>query len=464
MMTRTIAAVLSSAGLAFSAQCWADTHEELSENIPQWLAELDVPGASVSVIDLKSGEEAWFGAFGDTGRGEKVTLNTVYNVASLTKPVFSMMVLQLVADGALDLDQTLSEYHTDKDLDDDERRHMLTPRILLSHQSGLTNSRGSGKLAFEFTPGTKTRYSGEGFNYLLNAVVAKTEVPFQRLMDKHVLRRAQMTRTSFGWQPWIESNVALGHDIQLTPIEVQDLKQRVPNAAANMFTTIGDYTRFAEWVLRGANLPRHLLQEMRTPQASHDTPWDIGLGWFLMPEGREMILHHSGIDVGYYTLCVLLPERQQGVVVLTNGDNGELLARRVLEASIPNGALFNQQSAKQKLSFLRYMSPMDLVETIPDIVKSPAHMETMFLAITGEAMQNEDNGLATESLALADSTFKAFVRNMRNGDIGPESAKLVLERIIDRTENGPRVRIIHKEEFGVIVDETRRILGRGVPE
>lgn len=107
--------------------------------------------------------------FGELKPNISAPHNTIFNVASLTKPVTAIVALKLVSQGKWNLDEPLYHYWTDADVAKDANHKILTSRHVLSHQSGFPNWRLD-KLQFEFTPGTKYQYSGEGFEYLRKAL------------------------------------------------------------------------------------------------------------------------------------------------------------------------------------------------------------------------------------------------------------------------------------------------------
>jgi CubicO group peptidase (beta-lactamase class C family) len=101
--------------------------------------------------------------------GEKVNDLTLYEAASITKPVFAFAVQRLAERGVIDLDKPLYLYLPYEDIAYDDRYKLMTARHVLTHRTGFPNWRSmneDGKLNLKFTPGTGYGYSGEGFEYL----------------------------------------------------------------------------------------------------------------------------------------------------------------------------------------------------------------------------------------------------------------------------------------------------------
>src|SRR6202161_3484933 len=85
---------------------------------------------------------AWPAFYGEQSRGVPATTKTLYNMASLTKPVTAETVLRLASAGKLSLNESMSPFWLDPDIRDDPWSKLLTPRLCLSHQTGFANWRG----------------------------------------------------------------------------------------------------------------------------------------------------------------------------------------------------------------------------------------------------------------------------------------------------------------------------------
>jgi CubicO group peptidase (beta-lactamase class C family) len=122
---------------------------------------------------IRKGKTSWVRGFGvnETKKGAPVTEDTIFEAASLSKPVFAYGVLKLVEQRKLGLDVPLTTYLPKPYIQDDDRLNKITARIVLSHRTGFPNWRGDGKpLAIHFTPGERFSNSGEGYIYLQHVV------------------------------------------------------------------------------------------------------------------------------------------------------------------------------------------------------------------------------------------------------------------------------------------------------
>lgn len=311
-----------------------------ADSMRVWMTRAHVPGVEVGYIE--AGKVVETRAFGEVRPGVPLTTDAFFNVASLTKPVTAATALRLVNAGALSLDEPVARYWTDPEIAGNPWTLELTPRLLLSHQSGFANWRRlmpDKKLGFLFEPGAKYSYSGEGFEYLRRVLDRKFGTSLQKLADSLVFSPARMHETTYGWNPAADSmRFAMGHDTAGAVIYSDKRTTAEPNAADWLVTTIGDYSRFGAYVLNGAGISPAVFAEMKKPQVQFpgSASEAMGLGWEIMkrPVGDDPILLHSGSDDGIKTMIVLLPRSHRGIVVFTSGDGGMSVVLDVLRTSL----------------------------------------------------------------------------------------------------------------------------------
>jgi CubicO group peptidase (beta-lactamase class C family) len=309
------------------------------DSIRAWLARYHVPAVAIGIIESNKIKSIDY--YGEIRPGSPASAETIWNVASLTKPVTAMTVMSLVNKGEFDLDEPVSKYFIDPDIKDDPRAGKLTARIILSHQTGFKNWRRmepDKKLAFHFEPGTRFGYSGAGYEYLRMALKKKFNKPLEELANEAILIPAGMKDTHFGWSDGLDSTrFAAGCNENGVPY---DSKYRGNNAADWLVTTMGDYCRFALYVMNGAGVSGKLFDEITRIQVNFDTlsahkDNGMGLGWEAirnLPDG-EYAVTHDGSDPGIATIVLLLPNSKRGIVIFTNGDKGQKLIENILKRS-----------------------------------------------------------------------------------------------------------------------------------
>jgi CubicO group peptidase (beta-lactamase class C family) len=320
-----------------------------------------VPGLGIAI--LNRGEIVYQCGFGfrDVEQRLPLTDTTVMYAASFTKSMFAYTVMQLVAEGRLDLDRTidrdlpkpLPEYEKYADLAGDERWRRITPRMLLSHTAGFPNWRflmDDQKLRIVFDPGSRYAYSGEGINLLQFVMEEGMGMNVDSLMRQRVFDRFGMRRTSMTWRADFEGEYAIGYDEAGKPLGHH--RRTAARTAGSADTDLAGMARFLRGVLRGDGLPPTAREEMLRPQvrihSAHQFPslntatttrddaiaLSYGLGWGLMRTPYGPAFFKEGHDDGWENYMVAFDGPKTGIVIMTNSSNGEGIFRELLATLI----------------------------------------------------------------------------------------------------------------------------------
>lgn len=285
------------------------------------MSEHKVPGLSMAFV--ADGSVKWASALGvkRAGQDEPVSEHTVFEAASLSKPLFALGVLHLCERGDLNLDLPLTSYVDERILKDDPRLDLITTRVVLSHTTGLPNWR-KGDLTINAEPGTKFGYSGEGFMYLQKAVERITGLGLEEFMKAGTMGPLGMTRSSYLFTAEGSADFATGHDKDGLPQPKRQWRDAM--SAASLHTTPADYSRFLAHFMESGDACLH---EACRPQIRITDSVSWGLGWGLEHTAADDWLWHWG-DNGPFKAFVLASLRQRsGLVVMTNGANGLLCCR-----------------------------------------------------------------------------------------------------------------------------------------
>jgi len=296
---------------------------ENDNEIRKWLNENKVPTLGIGVIE--NGKLQQVKVFGEITKGVAAPYNTIFNVASLTKPVTAMVALKLVSLGKWNLDEPVYKYWTDPDIANDQRNKKLTTRLILSHQTGFPNWRWmneSKKLNFQFEPGTKYQYSGEGMEYLRKALEKKFNKSLQQLANELIFQPTKMSDTRYIWDKNVDtSRLAIGYDKNGNSYET--IKNKTPNAADDLLTTIEDYGKFLVSVMNSDGLTKKVFEEMTSNQVATPKGKHFGLGFEIYDLGNEeFALSHGGSDNGVQTIFFIFPKSKNGLLIFTNSDTG----------------------------------------------------------------------------------------------------------------------------------------------
>jgi CubicO group peptidase (beta-lactamase class C family) len=311
----------------FSHHVSADStyREQLEKQIPVLMRKARIPGLAIAVIH--PGKETWTGTFGyqNTHRKILMTEESVFEAASLSKPVFAYLMIKLVEDGVLDLDTPFLEkvpetyliktfFHT---RDYDDRYRQITLRMVLSHQTGLPNWRaGEEAPAFVSSPGKEFIYSGEGLMFAQRAVEYLTGVSLERLMEEKVFRPLGMTRSCYVWKKEFRHDFAVGYDMRGKESKKEKMKQAM--APYSIYTTVNDYACFLKALIDGRGLQPGTMEEMLCVQirVSPSIGWGLGVG--VQETGRGIIYWHWGDNANFRNFVAWNPEEKKGVVYFTN--------------------------------------------------------------------------------------------------------------------------------------------------
>lgn len=319
-----------------------------SPDIEKLMAQNNIICTGIGII--QNGKLTNAQVYGELQKGITAPKNTIFNVASMTKPVVAMLTLKLVNSNQWNLDEPLAKYWTDPDVTNDPRSKQLTTRHVLTHQTGFVNWRWlhpTKKLAFDFDPGTKFQYSGEGFEYLKNALEKKFNKSLVQLAQEHIFDPLQMNDSRLIWNDSIEPRYAANHNREGKAV-YKTVKRTEPSAADDLLTTVDDYGKFCIAVMNGFGLDKKIYADMVRPQVEMRKNVFMGLGWQVVPLGNnEFVLGHDGGDEGVKTIALFNPVSKDGLIFLTNSDNGFSIAPRVFTDMMPNGAEIVQKLTGQ---------------------------------------------------------------------------------------------------------------------
>ncbi len=313
------------------------------EELTRLMHHFSIPGLSMVTLKEGSVHSSVFLGEADASEGVPVGSDTLFEAASISKPVFAFYVLMLAEQGRLDVDRPLNDYLPTPYLDD-SRIKKVTARHVLTHTSGLPNWRPEGKaLTFGFDPGERFSYSGEGFVYLQHVVESIMGDKMDVFLNEAVLTPLGMADSSYTWREDFEGRMALGHDDKGHPVERRQFD--TPNAAYSLVTTPEDFSRFMSFLLQSPEKAGTLLSSegiaaylspavqvndlmpwsKRWPEgAFHLHPkvyWGLGIGLQQTESGYGF--WHWGDNGQFHAFCVGNPEARSGLMVMVNGEKGK---------------------------------------------------------------------------------------------------------------------------------------------
>ena len=318
----------------------------------------DVPGVSIAVID--DGEIAWAHGFGTLEDENDIPVSdtTLFQAASISKPITATGALRLVQEGELHLDNDVNDALTSWSLDWNKQNNedIVTLRQLLNHTAGLSVHGFPGyadgtpipelKDILDGSGGTNTepvevisppdmyeQYSGGGYTILQQMIMDVTETEFDEVMEDYVLAPIGMKHSTFSQAAPDETGREIAHAHVAGSVVPGGYHRYPEKAAAGLWTTPTDLARWVQSIQRTANdedetlISYTLLEEMMTPVHGN-----FGLGPQLEGSGDNLRFRHAGANHGYHADMVGYLHQGKGAVVMANADAGSYLIEEVLHS------------------------------------------------------------------------------------------------------------------------------------
>jgi CubicO group peptidase (beta-lactamase class C family) len=318
-----------------------------------------VPGVSVAVLD--GGRIAWAKGYGvmDVETGGVVTPRTLFQAASISKPVAATAALRLVEEGLLDLDAPVNEYLESWKIPNNRftREAPVTLRHLLTHTGGLTvhgfpgyaldaalastlevldgtGPANTDPIRVDTVPGSLWRYSGGGYTIMQQLLEDVTGKPFPEILREKVLDPVGMALSSYE-QPLPPARAEYAASSHLSDGTGGDGKWHLypEMAAAGLWTNPTELAllamelQAAYYGEEGRVLTPEMTRGMFTPGMGG---W--GLGFTILGEGDEARFSHGGSNYGFRAQFTAFLEGGRGIFVMTNGDRGSTLAQEIILA------------------------------------------------------------------------------------------------------------------------------------
>jgi CubicO group peptidase (beta-lactamase class C family) len=316
-----------------------------------------VPGFSIALVDQE--KIAWAQRYGvlEAGGDSLVMEETIFQAASISKPVCAVLALRLVEAGLLDLDADVNQALRSWQVPENEntREKKVTLRGLLSHTAGLSVSGYRGYPAgtprptlrqvldgappaasepvrvFQ-APGEGFTYSGGGYLVVQQLLEDVTGWPLEELAREWIFDPLGMSDSTF--EPVLPDSylfqAATAHKVDGHPVPGK-WHTYPEQAAASLWSTPTDLARLMVEILKshkvesGRVLSPEMTRQMLTPQVG----W-MGLGWVVVEEGGWTRFDHPGWNEGFHSYLAGWPGAGQGVVWMANGENGKLLGQEVV--------------------------------------------------------------------------------------------------------------------------------------
>lgn len=317
---------------------------EMDKFLEEQLDSLKLPALSVAFIT--DGEIVYHRTLGVvTAGGKNTDEQSLFEAASLSKPVFASLALKMVEEGKLDLDKPLHEYAPFPEIAHDERYKRITARMVLDHTTGFPNWRWYDKAPPELNvkekdmymlsdPGTFT-YSGEAYNWLAKVVAHINGLTLKNLDSLFQIKVAQpigLQHSYFTWNPYIGQHKVLGHQggkiFGKSWPSPDDSDSTEFGSASTLHIDANNYAKFLLALLNDKIVKKETVEEMLKMQSHIPKEWapmwgeiqGWSLGFAMEPTDHGMRYSHGGDNGGFQGGCMFYRDKKTGYVFFTNCD------------------------------------------------------------------------------------------------------------------------------------------------
>ena len=313
--------------------------DNLTSELKKIMNAENIPAISIAIIN--DHQVVYHQALGVVNRDtqEPVDDQSMFEAASLSKPIFAYFVMKMVEKGKIDLDKPLVEYlpHPGIAPESQDDAKLITARMVLAHQTGFPNHSNGEPIQLAFTPGTDFMYSGEAYQYLAAIIGQQNGVGWKadlnELFQKEVTKPLQMPHATFVWDEYLAKHKVFGHDEEGNPVDNSPKAGSGDGttffAYSSLHTEANEYAKFIIAMLNEDGLKSKNFDEMLTEQThfKDDNPLkkEVGqTGWglgFAQKVTEEYTMHmHTGNNHDFQSYAMFIPEKKYGLVVFTNSN------------------------------------------------------------------------------------------------------------------------------------------------
>jgi CubicO group peptidase (beta-lactamase class C family) len=350
---RSLTALLTLLLVLVLASCVADSGfdtDRLDEVVVDLMEEHGVPGVGLAVIDDFA--VAYVRSYGDAEPGRPVTPDTLFQAASLSKPVAGLVAAEIAEQGRVDLEADVTTMLTSWTLPPSGYDETITLRMLFAHRAGINVPGFPGYTLSEHLPelgrlllgvrdknepmrvvaqpGAERNYSGGGFLIAQLAIEDHTGLLLEDIVETEVFDVLGMELSTFRlFYPDDREVLAVGYRAGGTEVAGGGWHQYPETAAGSMWTTAEEYAVLVADVMRSYVDDSGMVLDQATAELLLDPDFAVGFG--VSREQGGIAITHDGANEGYRSEFVAVPHLGQGVVLLTNSDNGLELTAAVVD-------------------------------------------------------------------------------------------------------------------------------------
>jgi CubicO group peptidase (beta-lactamase class C family) len=316
--------------------------KELNFLVQRAMDSLKIAGASMAIIN--DGKIVYHDYFGVTNFDTKRPVNdsTLFEGASLSKPLFAYFFLKMVEKGDISLDTPLYKYLPHPAIKDNDKRYeLITARMVLSHQTGFPNWSVDKPIEMAFLPGTGFSYSGEAHQWLTASLATKLNTNWQGGLDSifqtEVAKPLGMQHSYYVRNEFTLRNKATGYYKDGKAKTEWTSGSKSFGAAHTLHSESKDFANFLmaiinETGLKKATYDEMLMEHVRFAEDNEllkygQTGW--ALGFAMKPTPFGIRYQHTGNNSGFQSFCYFYKEKKTGFVLFTNSEKALELYEKI---------------------------------------------------------------------------------------------------------------------------------------
>ncbi|MBV9864379.1 MAG: beta-lactamase family protein [Abitibacteriaceae bacterium] len=307
---------------------------QIQQQVQAVMEQEKIPALSLAIISQRGQMSAGYGQ-ADVANALAATASTKYRLASLSKPITAVAVMQLAEKGELDLDAPVQKYVPSFPV----KPWPITSRELLGHLSGIRHYEGEGVITNHHydtltdaldvfkdapllsEPGTTYHYSSYGYNLLGCVVEGASGMKFEDYIRQYIFEPANMKASGIYDPRHRPADLARGYTVKpdgtVVRSEPGDTSYKTPSGG--IYSTVEDMANFAVALQSGKLVRPETLNQMWTRQRTRDGKYTAyGLGWDLIEYAGHLEVDHSGSQSGTTTLLYMRPQEHLIVTLMCN--------------------------------------------------------------------------------------------------------------------------------------------------
>ncbi len=321
--------------------------KQLDKFLKVQMKSLGMPGLSIAVV--RKGKIVYHRALGVTNLTTPVKVDelSIFEAASLSKPVFAYLALKMADKGLLDLDKPLYQYLPFPELEYDQRYKLITARMVLDHTTGFPNWRWfdladsarkikRGDMYIKKDPGTFT-YSGEGYHYLAKVLAHLNKIPLNTLdsvFRQEVAVPLGMQYAWFTYNDFTGQHKVTGHkngkvEGRRWPMSFPDEDSTSFGAAGKLHTEAVSYAHFLIGLMKDETHEEMFKAQTSVPDDDNEGVVAWGLGLAIRPTKYGIAYEHGGNNGNFQSGCLFYKEKKNGYVFFTNCNKGDVFNERL---------------------------------------------------------------------------------------------------------------------------------------